>query len=70
MEKHIPSFIKRAEEFKRRGVDSIAVVSTNDAYVLAYWAKQLGNKDRLLFISDGNGKFAKVPKIHELFLTC
>jgi peroxiredoxin len=62
MEKHIPGFIKWADEFKNKGVDKIAVVSTNDAYVLAYWAKQMFNQDRLLFISDGNGKFTKVCK--------
>lgn len=60
MEKHVPSFIKRFDEFRNKGIDKIAVVATNDAYVMAYWAKQLGNQDKLMFISDGNGKFAKV----------
>lgn len=60
MEKHIPGYIKWANEFKNKGVDKIAVVSTNDAYVLAFWAKHMCSQDRLLFISDGNGKFTKV----------
>lgn len=35
------------------------MVSVNDAYVMAYWFKQLGAIDDILPLADGNGEFTR-----------
>jgi alkyl hydroperoxide reductase subunit AhpC len=37
--KHLPGFIKNAEEFKELGIDTVACVAVNDPFVLAAWAE-------------------------------
>jgi len=56
---HLPGFLFRADEFKAKGVDAIAVTSVNDAFVMNAWAKQSGAEDKISFLADGNGTFAK-----------
>jgi len=58
-EKHISSFISKADDFKSKGVDTLACISTNDAFVQAYWAKHLKNGGRVKFLADGNGTFLR-----------
>lgn len=57
--KHLPGFIQSAEDIKGRGVDTIACVSINDAFVMDAWGKSLGAGDKVLMLADGNGLFAK-----------
>ncbi|MDQ4087659.1 MAG: redoxin family protein, partial [Pseudomonadota bacterium] len=40
--RHLPGFVEKAEELRGRGVDEIACVSVNDAFVLQAWAQQAG----------------------------
>jgi peroxiredoxin len=57
--KHLPGFIARADEIKARGVDTIACVSVNDVFVMDAWARSTGAGDKILFLADGNGDFAR-----------
>ena len=41
---HLPGFLKEAEAFKAKGVAGIAVVSVNDAFVMAQWAEATGGE--------------------------
>ena len=56
--KHLPGYVEKAQEFKDKGVDAIAVTSVNDVWVLDAWAKSTG-ADGIEFLADGNGDFAK-----------
>ncbi len=56
---HLPGFLAKAGEIKAKGVDAIAVVSTNDVFVMKAWAKDTGADGVIEFISDGNAEFAK-----------
>jgi glutaredoxin/glutathione-dependent peroxiredoxin len=56
---HLPGFIEKAAELKAKGVEGIAVTSTNDAFVLDAWGKTLGAGEGFLFLADGNADFAK-----------
>lgn len=40
--KHLPGFIEKADEIKSKGVDSIACISVNDAFVMDAWGKSVG----------------------------
>jgi glutaredoxin/glutathione-dependent peroxiredoxin len=57
--RHLPSFIERYDELKGKGVDEIACVSVNDAFVLQAWAAQSGAEGKVTMLADGNGDFAE-----------
>lgn len=56
---HLPSFLKNVEAFKKKGIDTIAVTGVNDVFVMEAWKKSTGVGDKIVFLSDGNGEFAK-----------
>ena len=55
--KHLPGFIETFDEFKKRGVDTVACVAVNDPFVLGAWEEVSGGKGKVLFLSDGNAEF-------------
>ncbi len=57
--KHLPGFIERADELKSKGVDTIACVSVNDAFVMDAWGKTVGADGKVLMLADGSAVFAK-----------
>jgi peroxiredoxin len=56
---HLPGFVLRAEDLQAKGVDKIACVSVNDAFVMSAWgeAREVGEKVTLL--ADGSATFTK-----------
>ena len=38
--KHLPGFIQHADDIKAKGVDAIACISVNDAFVMGAWGEQ------------------------------
>jgi peroxiredoxin len=57
--KHLPGFIQHAEEIRKKGVDAIACLSVNDAFVMGAWGEQQGSGDKVLMLADGNGDFTR-----------
>jgi peroxiredoxin len=57
--KHLPGFVTNAEELKKKGVDVIACLSVNDAFVMDAWGKAQNAGDKVLMLADGNAEFAK-----------
>lgn len=57
--KHVPSFLGQLDAFKAKGVDTVACVAVNDAFVMDAWAKQTGAEGKILFLADGNATFTK-----------
>jgi peroxiredoxin len=55
--RHLPSYVEKASELKNKGVDEIACISVNDAFVMGAWNKADGSKD-ITMLADGNGAFA------------
>jgi peroxiredoxin len=56
-EKHLPGFVVRAEDIKAKGVDKIACIAVNDAFVLGAWGAQQDPDGQIEFLGDGNGEF-------------
>jgi peroxiredoxin len=57
--KHLPGFVTNAAELKKKGVDVIACLSVNDAFVMDAWGKAQNAGDKVLMLADGNGEFAQ-----------
>ena len=56
--KHLPGFVQNAEALKAKGVDTIACVSVNDAFVMNAWGKDQNVGDKVLMLADGNAEFS------------
>lgn len=56
---HMPGFVERAAELKKKGFDAVACTSTNDVFVLSQWAKDCGADDKIEMLADGSAEFAK-----------
>ena len=57
--KHLPGFIKHSEALKAKGIDAIACVSVNDAFVMGAWGEQQKAGDTVMMLADGNGDFTR-----------
>ncbi|OOE32957.1 peroxiredoxin [Salinivibrio kushneri] len=55
-ESHLPGFVVKADEIKAKGVDMIACVSVNDAFVMQAWG-EAQNANQIHMLADGDGNF-------------
>ncbi len=56
---HLPGFIENEKAIKAKGVDDIAVIATNDVFVMNAWAKDTKADGKITFLADGSAAFAK-----------
>lgn len=61
--KHLPGFLEKADELKSKGVDTIACVAVNDAFVMDAWSKSVGTDDKIMMLADGSADFTKVMEL-------
>jgi len=57
--KHLPGFVQNADAFKAKGVDTVACISVNDAFVMGAWGKDQGTAGKVEMLADGAAAFAK-----------
>ena len=57
--KHLPGFVDNADAIKAKGVDTIACVSVNDAFVMEAWGNAQNVSDKVVMLADGNGELAQ-----------
>src|SRR6185437_3260640 len=57
--KHLPGFVQNAEAIKSKGVDTIACIAVNDAFVMGAWGKEQGTSGKITMLADGSANFAK-----------
>lgn len=55
--KHLPGFVQHAAELKKKGVDTVACISVNDAFVMGAWAKNLRVGKKVTMLADGSADF-------------
>jgi peroxiredoxin len=56
---HLPGFLQKADEIRKKGVDTIAVTGVNDHFVMDAWREASNAGGKIEFLADGNGEFAK-----------
>ena len=56
---HVPGFLANAHAIKAKGVDEIACLSVNDAFVMGAWANAQNTGTELRMLADGDGTFAE-----------
>jgi glutaredoxin/glutathione-dependent peroxiredoxin len=56
---HLPGFVEHADAFKKKGVQEIACLSVNDAFVMGAWAKDRSAGSKVTMLADGNGDFTR-----------
>jgi peroxiredoxin len=57
--KHLPGFVAHADKFKAKGVDTIACMAVNDAFVMGAWGKASGTDGKVMMLADGNGDYSR-----------
>ena len=55
--KHLPGYVNQAGAIKAKGVDTIACLSVNDAFVMGAWGEGQGTDDKVLMLADGSAAF-------------
>ena len=58
-ERHLPSYVTHAAELKAKGVDTIACLAVNDAFVMGAWGKEHGAEGKVMMLGDGSGEFTR-----------
>jgi len=55
--KHVPGFVAEADKIKAKGIDTIACISVNDAFVMGAWGKDQKAGDKVMMLGDGAAEF-------------
>lgn len=53
---HLPGYVVNADKIKASGVDTIACMAVNDAFVMGAWG-EAQNASEILMLADGNAEF-------------
>ena len=52
--RHLPGYVASAEALKAKGIDEIACVSVNDAFVMGAWGKEHNAGGKVTMLGDGS----------------
>jgi glutaredoxin/glutathione-dependent peroxiredoxin len=56
---HLPSYVARADELARKGVQGIVCMATNDHWVMRAWADDHEAEGKVDMLADGNGELTR-----------
>ena len=57
--KHLPGFVEKAGDLRAKGVNTVACIAVNDAFVMKAWGKSQNCDGKVQMIADGNGEYTK-----------
>ncbi len=58
-QKHLPGYVKELAQLKAKGIDIVACLSVNDAFVMKAWAEQHDALGKIVMLADGAAAFSK-----------
>lgn len=56
---HLPGFVDKSDEIFSKGVDLIACMAVNDAFVMEAWGKDQNVGDKIMMLADGSASFSR-----------
>ncbi len=56
---HLPGYVVHNDAIKAKGVDTIACLSVNDAFVMGAWGEAQNVDSNVLMLADGSGNFTE-----------
>lgn len=62
-EKQLPGYVEKADEFKAKGVDTIACLAVNDPFVMKEMSKSKDPDGKVMMLGDGAAAFSKAAGI-------
>jgi len=57
--KHLPGFVQHSDAIKGKGINTIACLSVNDAFVMDAWGKNQNVGEKVMMLADGNAELTK-----------
>lgn len=57
--RHLPGYVGNAAALKKKGIDKIACISVNDAFVMDAWGKEHQADDKVVMLGDGSCEFTQ-----------
>jgi peroxiredoxin len=58
-QRHLPGYVDKAADIKARGIDEIACVAVNDAFVMGAWGRDQKAEGKVRMLADGSGDFTR-----------
>ncbi len=58
-EAHLPGFVAKSDDLKAKGVEAMACISVNDAFVMKAWGEAQNADGLVTMLADGDGAVAK-----------
>lgn len=56
---HLPGFVANANALKAKGIDTIACIAVNDAFVMGAWGEAQNVGDAIMMLADSDGGYTK-----------
>ena len=57
--KHVPGYLANFDKLKAKGVDDIACISVNDAFVMGAWGREQKTDGKVRMLADGSADYCK-----------
>ena len=57
--KHVPSYVQNMDQLRKKGVNEVWCVATNDAFVMAHWGRDQKALGKIRFLGDGSAQWTK-----------
>src|SRR6185437_15023282 len=57
--RHLPGYVQNAASLQGKGIDTIACLSVNDAFVMDAWGKEHGAGGKVVMLGDGSCEFTE-----------
>ena len=58
-QRHLPSYVNNAAALKAKGIDTVACIAVNDAFVMGAWGKEHGAEGKIVMLGDGSADFTQ-----------
>jgi peroxiredoxin len=58
-QRHLPGYVDKIDALKAKGVDTVACVAVNDAFVMGAWGKAQNCDGKVTMLADGSGDFTR-----------